>query len=459
MAGLSQLLSTALDGLKAQQFGLSTTGDNVANVNTPGYARRDVELETRGQGLTGVNVLGLRRISDTIVERRQYQATSLSAAASERDKQLGYVEGLFDDSAGSGLADTVAAFYASFSALASNPSDSTARATVLNRANALTSRINDTANSLASARSDLLGQAQQTAAEVNARAQKVATLNQQIVAAKAQGQDTSNLEDQRAKVLLDLSGLIDVTTVQQDNGGVLVQASGATLVDDLQARKLTVDLAPSGDLRLSSSVGNGAGTDVTRFLTGGKLAGIKEARDVDLAAVATQLDSFAYGIATTVNTQHAAGYGLDGLNGRPLFDITPTSLGAARQITVSAAVAGNPNAIAASSSAALLPGNSDNAVLLSQLAMRPAVGARTPSEAYGDMVGDVGSRKAASADDAKMREAVAAQATAARESTSGVSLDEEMVALSKYQRAYEASSKLITTVDQLLQELMDKLGR
>src|SRR6266542_1631805 len=113
MAGLSQLLSTALDGLRAQQFGLSTTGNNVANVNTPGYARREVELETRGLGLTGVNVFGLRRISDTIVERRQYQATSLSAAASERDKQLAYVEGLFDDAAGSGLADTVAAFYAS----------------------------------------------------------------------------------------------------------------------------------------------------------------------------------------------------------------------------------------------------------------------------------------------------------------------------------------------------------
>ena len=459
MAGLSQLLSTALDGLKAQQFGLSATGDNVANVNTPGYARREVELETRGQGLTGVNVVGLRRIADTVIERRQYQATSLSSAASERDKQLAYVEGLFDDSSGAGLADTVAAFYSSFSALASSPADATSRATVLNRADALTSRINTTADSIASARSDLLGQAQQTAAEVNARAQKVATLNQQIIAARAQGQDTSNLEDQRAKELLDLSGLIDVTTVPQDNGGVLVQASGATLVDDLQARKLTVDLAPTGDLRLSSSVGAGVGTDVTRFLTGGKLAGIKEARDVDLAAVATQLDTFAYGIAQTVNTQHAAGYGLDGVSGRDLFTITPTSVGAARAIRVSAAVAGNPNAIAASSDAATVPGNSDNAVLLSQLGSLPAIGGRTPSEAYGDMVGDVGARKASAAADVSMREAVAAQATSARESTSGVSLDEEMVALSKYQRAYEASSKLITTVDQLLQELMDRLGR
>jgi flagellar hook-associated protein 1 FlgK len=457
--GLTQILSTALDGLNAQSVGLSTTGDNISNVNTPGYARREVQLETRGQGLTGVNVAGLQRVSDAIVERRQYQAISLSSAASERDNQLGSVEGLFDDSSGSGLADALSAFYSSFSALASNPSDPTARATVLNAADALSGRINDTANSIASARTDLFNKAKDTVAEINQKAQKLSQLNQAIVTAKAQGQDTANLEDQRSKVLLDLAPLVDVTTIPQDNGAILVQSSGTTLVDGIQARTLSVGLDTSGNIKLTAAIGNGAGTDVTRYLTGGSLAGIKEARDTDLAAVATNLDNFAYGLATSVNTQHAAGYGLDGVSGRNLFSITPSAAGAARAIAVSADVAGNPDAIAASSSATALPGNSDNAVLLSGLANQPAVGGRTPSEAYGDLVGDVGSRKQNSADDASIRDAVASQATAARESTSGVSLDEEMVALSKYQRAYEASSKVITTVDQLLGELMGSVGR
>jgi flagellar hook-associated protein 1 FlgK len=456
--GLTQILSTALDGLNAQSVGLSTTGDNIANVNTPGYARREVQLETRGQGLTGVNVAGLQRVSDTIVERRQYQAVSLSSAASERDSELGNVEGLFDDQSGSGLADTLSAFYSSFSALASNPSDPTARATVLNSADALAGRINDTANSIASQRSDLFNKAKDTVTEINQKAQKLAQLNQAIVTAKAQGQDTANLEDQRSKVLLDLAPLVDVTTIAQDNGAILVQSSGTTLVDGIQARTLSVGLDTSGNMTVSAAIGNGPGTDVTRYLTGGTLAGIKEARDTDLAAVATNLDNFAYGIATTVNAQHAAGYGLDGVSGRNLFSITPSAQGAARAIAVSSDVAGNPNAIAASSSATALPGNSDNAVALSALANQPAVGGRSPSEAYGDIVGDVGSRKQTAADNAATREAVATQATAARESTSGVSLDEEMVALSKYQRAYEASSKLITTVDQLLGELMNSVG-
>jgi flagellar hook-associated protein 1 FlgK len=457
--GLTQILSTALDGLNAQSVGLSTTGDNISNVNTPGYARREVELETRGQGLAGVNVAGLQRVSDTVVERKQYQAIGLSSAASERDSQLGNVEGLFDDTGGSGLADAVSAFYASFSGLASNPTDPSARATVLSTAGALAGRLNDTANSIASQRSDIFAKAKDTVAEINAKSQKLATLNQQIVAAKAQGQDVTNLEDQRSKVLLDMSPLVDLTTIPQNNGSILVQASGTTLVDGVTARTLALSLDTNGNMKLTAAIGSGPGTDVTRYLTGGSLAGMKEARDTDLVQVAQNLDNFAYGIATTVNTVHAAGYGLDGVSGRDLFSVTATATGAARSIAVSADVAGNPNAIAASSSATALPGNSDNAVALSGLALQPAVGGRSPSEAYGDMVGDVGSRKQSSADDASMRSAVADQAKQARESASGVSLDEEMVALSKYQRAYEASSKVITTVDQLLGELMDTVGR
>jgi flagellar hook-associated protein 1 FlgK len=457
--GLTQILSTALDGLNAQSVGLSTTGDNISNVNTPGYARRQVQLETRGQGLTGVNVAGLQRVSDTVVERRQYQAIGLSSAASERDSQLANVEGLFDDSAGTGLADALSAFYSSFSSLASNPTDPTARAAVLNAAGALSDRINDTANGIASARSDLFNKAKDTAAEINQKSQKIAQLNQQIATAKAQGQDTANLEDQRSKVLLDLAPLVDVTTIPQDNGTLLVQSSGTTLVDGIQARTLSVGLDTSGNMKISAAIGSGAGTDVTRYLTGGTLAGIKEARDTDLSAIATNLDNFAYGIATSVNAQHQAGYGLDGVSGRALFSVTSGPEGAARALGVSADVAGNPNAIAASSSKTALPGNSDNAVLLSGLASQPTINGRSASEAYGDLVGDVGARKQAAADDASIRDAVAAQATSARESVSGVSLDEEMIALSKYQRAYEASSKLITTVDQLLGELMDSVGR
>ena len=454
--GLTGLLHTALDGLAAQSFGLQVTGQNITNVNTPGYARRDPQLQTRGQGLTGVDVTGMRRVTDAVVERRQFQTNGLASGASERDSQLSRLEAMFDDAGGSGLGDALSAFYSSFSGLASNPNDPTARANVLARAEALTGRINDTAEGIASARSDLLTKAQDTVKDVNARAQQLAKLNQEIVRVRAQGGDTSNLEDQREQVLLGISSLIDVTTIAQDSGAILVQASGTTLVDELSARSLTVDLAPGGDLRLLAQTAGGTNTDVTKYLTGGTLAGIKEARDVDYKEIGAKLDAFALGIANQVNTQHQAGYGLDGVGNRQFFDV---SGGSARTLKLSSQVAGNPNAIAAASSAATAPGGSDNAVLLSKLAQKAAVGGRSAIEAYSDLVGDVGQRKRAAADDLVIRDAVAAQVTAMRESTSGVSLDEEMVALSKYQRAYEASAKVISTVDQLLEELIARLGR
>jgi flagellar hook-associated protein 1 FlgK len=406
--------------------------------------------------LNGLDVVGMRRITDAVIERRQFQSNGLAAAASEQDSQLARLEGLFDDAGGTGLADSLSALYSSFSGLANNPNDPTARANVLARAEQLTTRINDTADAIATGRADLFTKAQGVVADVNERAQQIAKLNQEIARVKAAGGDTANLEDQRQQVLLDLAPMIDVTTIAQESGAILVQASGTTLVDEMQARTLTVDLAPGGDLRLLAQTGGGSQTDVTRYLTGGKLAGIKEARDGDFKEVAARLDAFALGVANQVNTQHAAGYGLDGVTGRQLFDV---SGGDARSLKVSSQVAGNPNAIAASGSAATVPGGSDNAVALSRLALSPAVGGRSPAEAYSDLIGDVGQRKRSAADNLVIRDAVAAQMEAMRESTSGVSLDEEMVALTKYQRAYEAAAKVITTVDQLLEELMNRLGR
>jgi flagellar hook-associated protein 1 len=457
--GLVQLLGTAFDGLTANSRGLSVTGQNISNVNTPGYARREVLLETRGQGLLGVNVAGLRRVTDAIVERRQFQTASLASAATERDQDLAGLEALYDDAAGSGFADAMGELFSSFSGLANAPNDATARRGVLGRAEALASRIRDTADGIASARGDLLSKAQAVTAEVNKNAESIAKLNREIAAGKAQGVDTSNLEDQRQQLILGLSSLIDVRTIASDSGAILVQSAGTTLVDEMQSRKLSIDLAPGGDLKLLSQVGNGPPTEVTRFLTGGKLAGIREARDVDLAVSAERLDAFAFDLANAVNTQHAAGYGLDGVGGRALFSVTPTAAGAARAFSVSSDVLGNPNAIAASGSPTSLPGGSDNAVLLSGLALRASVGGKTPGEAYGALVGDVGQRKARAAEDVTLRESVAAQVESMRESVSGVSLEEEMIALTKYQRAYEASAKVISTVDQLLQELMNTVGR
>jgi len=177
--------------------------------------------------------------------------------------------------------------------------------------------------------------------------------------------------------------------------------------------------------------------------------------------VSKQLDQFVFDVATAVNGQHAAGVGADGGSGRNLFDVGGSVAGAARALKVSADVFDHPDRIAAAASVFSMPGGSDNAVALSKLAdaLSATGGTRTAAQAYGDLVGHVGSLRASSQRDVDTQGAVLSQVQALHQSQSGVSLDEEMVALSKYQTAYQAASKVINVVDSLMQELLNSVGR
>lgn len=462
MASLTSLLYTARDALAAQSFGVSVTGQNIANVNTPGYTRREAILETHALGnqTTGsISIAGLKRASDVFTERRHFESSGLASAAGERDNQLASIESLFNDMAGGGLGSSLDALFNSFSALSTNPNDPSARAAVLERAQALATRANETGDALGTTREDMFQQARETAADINQRAQSVANLNRRIAEAEAGGHDAADLKDQRNQILLGLAQLVDVRTFQDGNGSLVVQASGTTLVEGDNARSFSVDLATDGSLRLLAQRGNSQPTEVTQFLTGGKLAGIREARDVDLKAVSGKLDDFITDVATALNAQHSVGFGLDGSSGRNLFSFT-SGTGAARTLAIDGSVAGQPRNLAASSSASALPGGGENAAALFKLGASNIAGGGTRSAlaAYSDIVGEVGSRKAQASETVAIRDSLLAQAEAMRESVSGVSLDEEMIALTKYQRAYDAASRVLRTVDEMLQELMSRLG-
>ena len=464
MSSLSQLLYTARDALTAQSYGLSVTGQNITNVNTPGYVKRDPLLETHalGTATTGtVTAIGLRRATDVYIERRELSARGSAAAASEQDKQLASVEALFNDLGATGLGSSLDALFSSFSALAANPNDPTSRTAVLGAADALADRANAMAGSLSDAKNELLQQAQETAAEINKRAQSIAQLNQRITVAETQGEDAADLKDQRNNLLLGLSELVDVRTITDNHGVLTVQVSGTTLVEGGEARSLGVDLHADGSLRITASSvgGTSPGNEVTQFLTGGKLAGIKEARDVDLFDVSTRFDQLIFDVANAVNAQHRAGFGQDGVTGRDLFDVGGLPQDAARNIRLGAAVAGNPAAIAAAADAATLPGGSANAVALADVFNTGLTGGRNAAETYGDLVGSIGQKKSALAQSVETQQAIKEQVQAMREAVSGVSLDEEMVALTKYQRAYQAAGRVLATVDELMQDLINRVGR
>lgn len=462
--GLNDILNTARDALAAQTFGLTVTGQNVANVNTPGYVRREALLETHDMGpnnFGSVNVAGIRRVADEFIDQRHLALTGETGAASERDRLLGQVEAMFNEAAGTGLGDSLSELFSSFSALSSLPTDDTTRASVLQRAQTFAERVRSTSDQLQDFRGELFAQARDMTESINSTVDAIAELSGRINVAQAGGNEPADLKDRRDALLLELSEMVEVRTFTDGNGQLVVQGPGVTLIQGDSARSFDLGVDGSGNLQLLAQTPTGASSNVTSFLSGGKLAGIFSVRDSDVTQTLNDLDEFAFGVASEINLAHAAGFGLDGTSGRNLFDVGGAVSGAASTLSVDSAVAGQPELVAASSSAAGVPGDAGAALLLARVAEAPiaSLGGLDPGQANARLVGRVAQLKASAEQDLSTREAMTAQVEELRQSVSGVSLDEEMVSLTKYQRAFEAASRVFTTADQLLQELINTLGR
>ncbi len=459
---LTSILFTARDALAAQSYGVSVTSQNITNANTEGYVRREAVLQTRIHGSAtygSVEIEGLRRASDAFLEGQHFSSLGKSEASAERDAQLSVLEAVFNDLAGAGIGSALDSINRSFQQLSVDPSDTIAREDVLASLGEFVSRVHETGETLASQRTEIFNHMQNLVSEMNEYADEIASLNKQIQIAEAQGETAADLRDRRGLVLLQLAPIVNINVVEHDNGSILVQASGATLVDGAEARQFDLDIASSGDARLLARRTDGSFSDVTRGLTGGALEGLKVVRDDDITQIQNQLDEYVYDFATALNTQHATGFGLDASTGSDLFDLNLAGLppsGAAQTITISADVFGQPEKIAAADSLATTPGSGENAKALTQIFDQAVTfsSSRTPSEGYSDLVGNLGLRRANAKRENEVHEAMAAQFQQLNESVSGVSLDEEMVALTRYQRAYQAASRVLTTADELLQELL-----
>ena len=289
MTGLFGLLDVANGGLAAQQFGLSVTGQNVSNANTPQYMRRIALLQSQAGG--GVQIQGQQQVSDAYADSSFLTATSLQSSASELDNNLASVENLFSDSSGTGLGSSLNQLFSVFQQLSSSSSDPTVRQSVLDAAGQFASRANGIAGNIATQQTDLYNKAQQLAQEANQKSQQIAKLNQQIVEAQMAGRDASDLIDQRNQVLLGLSQIINIQVIAGGNGSVTVQGGGTTLIDGTMTRSVSVGLDGSGNLTyLAQRTGStDTPSDITATVTGGSLAGVKQARDVDLAQIGHNL--------------------------------------------------------------------------------------------------------------------------------------------------------------------------
>ena len=454
---ISGLLNTAKDALLTHQMAIDVTGSNIANVNTPGYARQRVLMTAVGavsvQGnayQVGVTVTGVERIYDSYLESQILRQNQLVGYSGTKTDLLSSVESIFDESRGGGFAELLSQFWGNWEDLSGNPDGQVQRAALLSTAESLAAMFRDMSVGLKTLSGNVGQEISTTVTQINAIVSAIGKLNEQIVAAGTVPGDANLMLDNRAELLKSLGGLIDINTVTDQDGSVKIFLSdGSLVVDGTTTRSLA--LRPSAaDPAVSDIVfADQPGDPVTGSITLGKLGALLEIRDIIIPRYTNLLDTLAVGIADAVNDVHRTGFDRDRNTGINFFDPVTRAL----DMRVNSEITADLNRIAASST---VMGDGENALKLAGLGQTRLLngGLSTFNDYYSSIVGQVGQEVAGSSWARQSQNNVMDRLTNMRESVSGVSIDEEMVRLIKYQLGYNAAGKLCAVTDEMLDTLM-----
>jgi len=447
MSSLNASLATALSGLNAEQGALQVTTNNVANVNTPGYSREEpvlvasdpVVIDPLAFG-TGVTLQSVKSITDPILEAQVQQQTQAQGQFSALASALQQTQVNFSSSTGD-IGTAISNFFDSVNQLSTDPSDLSLRQGVLTAADKLATSFNSTANNLTQQQASLDGSVVQTVGQINQLTAQIAQLNTQVRYLQNAGENAGAFVGQRTQAIDQLSALVDVSVIPSDNTLTLTTANGTPLVIGQQSFQLQTQINSSG---LHDVYAQGA--DITSAIVSGQLAGTLQARDQQIPAVQTQLDTLASGLANAVNTVQVGGFDLHGNAGTNLFNPPPVSgVGAAANLSVAIT---DPTLLAASSDGTV--GSNGNAEAMYALNNQTFIGGQTPTNYYSGIVFDVGNATANASAEQSASALMLQQLNDQVSSVSGVSLDEEAANMVQYQDAYAASAQVITTINDMM---------
>jgi flagellar hook-associated protein 1 FlgK len=471
--GLIATLNMGTRSLQTQQMGVEVAGHNLSNINNPNYSRQRVEIETSvyvdtpiGPQGTGASVVAIRQLRDQLLDDQITAETSLSGSLTGQQRALQYAQANLGqqidrqasganaaDSATSlagqfGLAEGISTLFNSFQSVASSPRDATERTVLLENAKSLASKFNQTDTRLANLTTSLNQSLASDADEANLLLSEIAQLTDEIENAENRTAGAANdLRDKRQGKLEELAKFVNIN-VSRDSAGVLSVAVGSTT---LVSGKTLQDTLETYDAGGGQMLVRTAGSHTALNVTGGTMGGTIEARDGALATLKQDINSLATLMISEINTVHAAGFSLTGTTGANFF--TGTDAG---DIAVNSSLMGNPQLVQASSSASA-QGNNQVALQLAQIADKKhaSLSGQTFSQNFNGIVADLGQALANVNGQKETQEVVESMLLRQRDSLMGVSVDEEMTDLIKYQKAYQASAKIITTVDEMMETIIN----
>ncbi len=452
MGGLTTSLLIGLQALEASQSALDATSNNIANANTPGYTREVVQLSENAENESagtvtggGVTLDGIQSVRDELLNLQIQQQTSLQSSADTQSSSLQQIQQYFASS-GNDIATTLSSFSSSLAQLSANPSSSAAQQSVLSAGQNLAQSFNTTANGLTSAQTSADQQVTQTVAQINSLTQQIAQLNSQLSSANTTSENGGTIEDQRDQLVQQLSTLTGINVSQSSSGEVITTGNGSPLVIGGQSFSLQTTTGTDGLQQVLDSNGN----NITSSIQGGQLGGAIQIRDQVIPGFLNSLNTLASQFATAFNAAQAKGYDSNGNVGQNFFTVPAGTTGAAAGISVALT---SPSQIAISSDGSA--GSNGNVANLSAALTNALPSGQTPANAYANIVFQVGNATSnAGADSTAIGQNIL-QLTNQQSAVSGVSIDEETTNLIRYQTAYEAAARIVSTIQALSTVTLD----
>jgi flagellar hook-associated protein 1 len=472
MLSLFGTLDMASRSMQAQMTGLNVAGQNLANVSTTGYTRQTADIQTSpdiatsfGNEGTGANVVAIQQavngmLNSQIVTQQSStgywnaQQTALQNVQTNLDEFLNGTASTSstndNSTSDTGLGGQLSSLFNAFQAVATSPTSISARQALVSQAQTVAATFNQVNSQLSATHSSLNTTLNNDVTSANQLLSGIAQLNKQISAAEFTGGTPNDLLDQQQQDLQSLAQLTNIQTSTGANGMVDVSIGGQTLVSGNKVENTlqTYDASGNGSGQLLVQTATG-GTDLT--LTGGSMQGTIDARDGELATMQNSLNTLASTIITQVNSVNSNGYNLSGTTGNAFFTGTDAS-----DMAVNQSLVNDPSLVQASGSATA-SGDNTVALQLANLASatQSSLNNQTFSSSYGETVAGLGNALQTANTQLSNQTAVSNMLATQQSSVSGVNVDEEMTNLMAYQKAYEASAELVTTVNQMMQTVLN----
>ncbi len=448
---LGRIFDIAKSSLMAYQGALDVASHNVANASNENYSRQRVELSTNPPqnlaGLiwgTGVKIDQISRARNQLTDTQIRNNNSQYSDSSQRSEVLSQVESLFPEPSDSGVSSAITTFFNSWNQLSVTPNSPTLRANVVQSAQQLTNQVQTVYQGLDNIKSSLLDDAKTKVQSLNTLLKQVQTLNTQISAASISGAENNDLLDQRDHVLDQLSQLASISVSYDSSNSAIVSVGGAFGADQNVSTEFKISSVNNG-LALTT----GDGSNVAN-IKGGQIYADIDTYSNTINNYQNNFNNVMSTLVDSVNSVHSTGYTNTSSpeKGINFFDSYKDGI-----LKINDQILSDNNYIAVSSDGT--SGNGDIAVKIADLSNQKLINNSTISDSYSNLVSGMGNDKSAADNNAASSQLILQQLQDQKNSYSGVSIDEEMTNVITYQRSYDASAKLITVADSMLQTVLN----